>query len=119
MAKRRTPKSFTLTPQEDLFSPGGPEILSVSFFDTDGGLTALLSIGYISRGRLWRGTLWKGDPDGRQRWENLIREALIRSSDIGAARAETHIAGAPQWFQELIRRCGFSQHGSYVYADLR
>jgi hypothetical protein len=118
MAKRRPPKSFTLTPQEDLFSPGGPEILKVNFLDTGSELTANLRATYCPETR--RGV--PGTLAEQHRWESLVRDALIRSVDVGAVKAEIHVVGGPQWFYQLLQRCGFKFYAHsaiYMYADLR
>lgn len=117
MAKRRPPSSFELTPQEDLFSPGGPEILKVGFLYADYGLVANLSIFFYPHARPWTGT-----PDEQHRWENLVRDALIRSVDAGAVKAEIHVGGRPLWLRQLLQGCGFKYQGQgspYMYADLR
>ena len=100
----RLKRQFTLAPQEDIVTPLGADQLTLNVRDTCHGLVAYaipFSNSTISE------AAWKGVLSERRKWEEIIREALIKADDAGVKRIEVSISRTPPWFEIMLERMKF------------
>jgi len=55
----------------------------------------------------------------KDQWESMIREALIKASDLGVVRATARVGTKPAWFIKLLEGSGLKRGAwPYYYVDL-